>query len=312
MALAVTAMTIRIVEFAPKHVSAVAELLNDSYRNSSFEFVPFDEERVLSEIRKRDMKVHVAEENDSVLGVVGTHSHPEENTEDISWLAARNGPEEGMIRGLLADMVEKNVEVSAVTTGIFQGDPRTSFWLDRGYVLCPGWLRLSARLDGLKPIPRVGEGVVLRSLRVGEEGGFAAVVNAGFGFDRIEVCDLVVWKVENPPFDEGWVQVAEFEGKLVSVVVAKPDTDYNRYLHLRRGYLGPAATVKEYRNMHLASALTARAMNFLLEKGFDSVRLGTSEQNVSSNALLHNLGFQVDSVRKVLRKELERADIQKE
>jgi len=300
-------MTIRIVEFTSRHLPAVAELLNDSYRTAAYEFIPFDEERVLSEIRKRSMKVHVAEENDVVVGVVGTPSHPEEDTEDISWLAARSGPNEVMVRGLLIDTSEKSVKTSAVTTGIFQGDPRMGFWLDRGYVLCPGWSRLSARLDGLKPVPKVAEGVVIRSLRVVEEEEFVAVVNAGFSWERVEVGEIGVWKVENPPFDEGWVQVAEFRGRLVSVVVAKPDTDYNRYLHLKRGYLGPAATLKEFRNMHLASALTVRAMNFLFEKGFDSVRLGTSEQNVSSNALLRSLGFHVDSVRKVLRKELKKS-----
>jgi len=292
------------MEFTSKHLPAVAQLLNDIYGISSFEFIPYDEERVLSEIQKRSMKVQVAEENGLVVGVVGTHSHPEQDTEDVSWLVAQNGPDEVTVRGLLMDAVERSVKASVVTTGISQGDLRLGFWSDRGYVLRPGWLRLSARLDGLKPIPTVAEGVVLRSLRVGEEGEFVRVMNAGFEWERVEVGDLAVWKVENPPFDEEWVQVAEFKGRIASVVVAKPDTDYNKHLHLKRGYLGPAATLKEYRNMHLASALTARAMNFLWEKGYDSVRLGTSEQNVSSNALLHSLGFHVDSVRKVLRKEL--------
>jgi ribosomal protein S18 acetylase RimI-like enzyme len=77
-----------------------------------------------------------------------------------------------------------------------------------------------------------------------------------------------------------------------------------KHLHLNRGYLGPAATLPEFRNKHLASALTVRAMNFLFEKGMNSVILGTSEQNVSSIALLRGLGFQVENVRKILRKEL--------
>jgi ribosomal protein S18 acetylase RimI-like enzyme len=86
--------------------------------------------------------------------------------------------------------------------------------------------------------------------------------------------------------------------------VAKPDTVSTKYLHLNRGYLGPAATLPEFRNKHLASALTACAMNFLFQKGMDSVRLGTSEQNVSSIALLRSLGFQVENVRKILHKKL--------
>jgi ribosomal protein S18 acetylase RimI-like enzyme len=98
--------------------------------------------------------------------------------------------------------------------------------------------------------------------------------------------------------------VAEAGERIVSTVVAKPDTDYNKYTHLRMAYLGPAATLPEFRNKHLGSALTARAMNFLSEKGMTSVRLGTSEKNVSSIALLRSLSFQVDNVRKILRKKL--------
>jgi ribosomal protein S18 acetylase RimI-like enzyme len=101
------------------------------------------------------------------------------------------------------------------------------------------------------------------------------------------------------------VQVAEVEERIVSIVVAKPDTDSIRYLHLNRGYLGPAATLPEFRNKHLASALTARAMNLLFKNGMDSAILGTSEQNVFSIAMLRSLGFQVENVRrKILRKEL--------
>jgi ribosomal protein S18 acetylase RimI-like enzyme len=165
---------------------------------------------------------------------------------------------------------------------------------------------MSAKLNGLKPIPQVAEGTKLRSLRPDEEKELVAVTNTGFGWQRLEPGDLETWKSEDPPFSEDWVQVAEVDETIVSAVVAKPDTDCIKYLHLKRGYLGPAATLPEFRNKHLASALTARSMNFLFEKGMDSVRLGTSEQNVSSIALLHTLGFQVDIVRKILRKKLNR------
>jgi ribosomal protein S18 acetylase RimI-like enzyme len=166
---------------------------------------------------------------------------------------------------------------------------------------------MSATLDGLKPIPELAEGAKLRSLRPDEEEKLVTAINAGFGWQRLELGVLETWKSEDPPFSEEWVQVAEIGQRIVSAVVAKPDTDYVEYLHLKRGHLGPAATLPEFRNKHLASALTARAMNFLFEKGMDSARLGTSEQNVSSIALLRSLGFQVDIVRKILRKDLKNA-----
>ena len=166
---------------------------------------------------------------------------------------------------------------------------------------------MTAKLDGVKPIPRVGENVKLRTLRKDKEKEFVEAVNAGFGEKRLEMGDLETWKSVDAPFTEDWVQVAEVDGRIVSVVVAKPDTDSVKYLHIKRGYLGPAATLPEFRNMHLASALTVQAMNYLFEKGMDSVRLGTSETNVSSNALLRKLGFHIEDVRKTLRKKLNNA-----
>jgi ribosomal protein S18 acetylase RimI-like enzyme len=187
---------------------------------------------------------------------------------------------------------------------IDEKNPRIQAWVKRGYTLEPGFQQMTAKLERVRPILKVGENVILRRLRTDEEKEFVEAVNAGFGHKRLEMGDLETWKSVDQPFAEDWVQVAEIDRRIVSVVVAKPDTDSVKYLNLKRGYLGPAATLSEFRNMHLASALTAQAMNYLFEKGMDSVRLGTSETNVSSNALLRKLGFQIEDVRKILRKKL--------
>jgi ribosomal protein S18 acetylase RimI-like enzyme len=295
-------MIIQISEFASRHLPTVVRLLNEEYRDS-YEFVPFTEERVLSQIRRRDLKILIAEENGNMFGLVGTHLE-ERSEENISWLAAHGRPDQRIIENMLVNEIEKKAKGDTVSTTADAGSPRINDWINRGYVLHPGWLRMSAKLDGLTTIPKVNEGIELRSLGPEEEKKLIAVVNTGFEWQRLEPGVLEKWKSEDPPFSEDWVQVAEIDERIVSVVVAKPDTDYVKYLHFKRGYLGPAATLPEFRNKHLASALTARAMNFLFEKGMDSVRLGTSEQNVSSITLLRSLGFQVDVVRKVLRKKL--------
>lgn len=297
-------MTVQITEFAKKHLPAIVSLLNDECRDHD-EFIPFDEERVQSEIRNRRLRLLVAEENGKVLGLIGTHSH-ENSEEHVTWLAAGKGQNQKAIETMLVNAVEKNAKASAVLIMIDEGSPRIADWTNRGYILQPGFQRMSAKLDGPKPIPKVDEDTKLRSLTTDEEEQFVDAVNRGFGWKRLERGDLENWKVEDPPFTEEWVQVAEVKEKIVSTVVAKPDTDAMKYLNLNRGYLGPAATLPEFRNKHLASALTARAMNFLYKKGMASVILGTSEQNVSSIALLRGLGFQVENVRKILRKELEK------
>lgn len=56
---------------------------------------------------------------------------------------------------------------------------------------------------------------------------------------------------------------------------------------------GTAETLPERRGKNLASAPTVRAMSFLFEKGMESVALYTSEQNLSSMALLQKLGFKI-------------------
>jgi len=289
---------------ANKDLPIIARLLNEEYKGS-YEFIPFSEERILSEIRKRSLKVLIARENRKVLGVIGTHTHAEEQLEEhISLLATHEGHNQRTIENILVNEIEKNAKGNIVSTMVEEGSPRIDDWINRGYVLYPGFQRMSAKLDGLKPIPELAEGIRLRSLRPDEEEKLVAVTNAGFGWQRFEPGILETWKSEDPPFNEDWVQVAEIGERIVSAVVAKPDTDYMKYLHFKRGHLGPAATLPEFRNKHLASALTAKAMSFLFEKGMNSVRLGTSEQNISSITLLRNLGFQVDIVRKILRKKL--------
>jgi ribosomal protein S18 acetylase RimI-like enzyme len=297
-------MTARISEMVRKHLPVAVTLLNDEYRGS-LGFIPFDKARVLSEIRQRGLRVLVAGENGDVLGLVGTHTHTDENLEEhISWLAARKGPNQKAVENLLVDAVEKEAKGGAAMAVIAEGDPRIHDWVSRGYTLEAGFLQMSAKLEGLKPVPAVPEGITLRSLRRGEAEKLVAAMNLGFGWQRLKPGDLETWKSENPPFTEEWVQIAEMGGRVASAVVARPDTDSVRLLNLKRGHLGPAATLPEFRNKHLASALTAQAMNFLFKQGMISVRLGTSEQNLSSIALLRRLDFQVDAVRKVLRKRL--------
>lgn len=275
--------------------------MNDEYRDS-YEFIPFDEERVLSQIRRRDLKILAAIDSDRVTAFAATRLE-ERGEEDIYWLASelrnRRSTED-----LLVTDIEKQAKGETVSTSLDEGNKKISEWIDRGYRVNPGWLRMSATLDGLRQLPTFTGDIRVRSLRSDEEKQLIEVINAGFGWKRLEPGILETWKTEDPPFNEEWVQVAEVDHRIVSAVVAKPDTEYNKYLQIRRGYLGPAATLQEFRNKHLASALTAGAMNFLLEKKFNSVRLGTSEQNVSSINLLKNLGFHMSVIRKILRKNI--------
>lgn len=295
-------MTFQIVEFADRHLPDVADLLNEEFKGEQ-EFIPFNEERIRSEIHRRCLNILVAEEGGKVLGLIATHSH-ENSEEHVTWFAASKGGRQEVIENALVGEFERKVKASTVMIMIDEEDPRIPAWVRRGYTLAPGFLRMTVRLDCIRPVPKIKENVRLRRLREDEEREFVGTINAGFGHKRIEIGVLKTWKSADPPFAEDWVQIAEIDERVVSAVVARPDADAVKYLGLKRGYLGPAATLPEFRKMHLASALTVQAMNYLFEKGMDSVRLGTSETNVPSNTLLLKLGFQTVNVRKILKKSL--------
>jgi ribosomal protein S18 acetylase RimI-like enzyme len=161
---------------------------------------------------------------------------------------------------------------------------------------------MTARLECLRPLPRVPEDVTLRSLSLTEEKELVGAVNAGFGWERLKVGIIQTWKTENPPFSEEWVHVAEFKDKIVSIVASRPDTRYNESFNGERGYLGPATTLAEFRGRNIASALTMRAMNLLFEKGMTSVALYTEERNIPSAELLRKLNFEIGHHWKFMRK----------
>ncbi len=293
-------MEFRIRGFRDGDLSGLVELLNDVYRGS-YEFIPFNEGKLRLEIVERKLAVLVAEEKGAVLGCVAYGRSPWGM--EIEWLAAS----EENIRDALVEEVEKNVD-GEVFTAVAVGDPMMNFWVRHGYKAEGGLYHMVARIDGVKPLPEIPAGTVIRSLKLGEEKRLIEVVNSAYGWERMRDGSVARWKTEHPPFNEEWVHVAEIGGKIVSAVVSRPDTEYNEFFRAKRGYLGPAATLPDYRSKNLASALTRRAMNFLYEKGMDSVGLYTAEQNTPSVMLLRKLGFEVGHQWKFMRKTLHKKE----
>lgn len=200
--------------------------------------------------------------------------------------------------------IEKYVKNQKVFVSVDAESPKINEWIEKGYKAEGGLYHMIAKLDTIRPIPQVPEDIVIRSLKLEEEKQFIETVNAGFGWERLKQDTIKEWKVDFPSFNEEWIFVADHNNKLVSVVVAKPDMNYNRYFGDNRGYLGPATTLPAYRGRNLASALTQRVMNFLCEKEFSSAALYTQEQNTPSVTLLRNLGFKIGHHWRFMRKNL--------
>jgi ribosomal protein S18 acetylase RimI-like enzyme len=294
-------MLFQIRSFAEKDLPTIVRLLNETNRGA-YEFTPYDEDSLKSRIQERHFQILMAVEHGKTVGSVAYNDG--HWGEEIEWLTTAESPNRKTIENELVREAEKCVKRQAVFTAVDAGSPKISEWIERGYKPEGGLYQMIARLDCIKPLPRVPEGIILRSLKPQEEKELVEAVNAGFGWQRLEMGIIQRWKSECPPFSEEWVHVAEHNHKIVSVVASRLDVDYNRFFNGKRGYLGPAATLTEYRSKNLASTLTLRAMNFLFEKGMNSVALYTSEQNTASIALLRKLGFEVGHNWKFMRKNL--------
>ncbi|MEM3697137.1 MAG: GNAT family N-acetyltransferase [Candidatus Bathyarchaeia archaeon] len=292
-------MTIRIRSFNSKDLPILVKLLNERYAGS-YEFVPYTADALISRIEEANLTVLVAEKNSEVLG--STAYHEGHWGEEIEWLAVFKVSNQKLVKDALISEIEKQVKGETVFTAVDAESREIEEWIERGYRAEGGLYHMVARLDRLTHLPKVPEGTVLRSLKPDEEEKFVEAVNAGFGHERVAMGSIERWKKKSPPFNEDWIHVAEINNKIVSVVVSRPDIEYNKFFNGKRGYLGPAATLPEYRGRNLASALTCRAMNFLYTKGMDSVALYTSEENIQSITLLQKLGFKVGHHWKFMRK----------
>ncbi len=295
-------MAITIRSFMYKDMPTIIELINED-RKGSHEYQLLTNETFRSWLQEGRLRILIVERDGQFLGSAAYNDSFW--GEEIAWLITADDNEKKTVEALLLERIEKYVRKGMLFAVADEGSPKIEEWIQRGYKLEGGLYHMVAILRNERSLPNVPEGIVLRTLRKDEEAAFVETVNSGFQSERVKTGDLKKWKHESPPFDEEWVSVAEINGRIVSVGVAKPDTWFNEFFKGKRGYLGPAATLPEYRGRNLASALTVRAMNFLLSKGMDSVALYTSEQNAASFSLLKRIGFEVSHHWRFMRKHFE-------
>jgi ribosomal protein S18 acetylase RimI-like enzyme len=296
-------MAVKIRNFVDSDLPNLIHLLNEIYKGE-YEFVPYTEEGLRAWLQEGKLKILIAEENGKV---VGSAAYADTQWgELIRWLAVTENESstKKIIEHDLVCKVEKFVKGATVFTAVDAESPKINDWIELGYKPEGGLYQMIARLDSVKPLPPVPEGIILRSLRHDEEAKLVETVNTSFGWERLKAGIIERWKSECPPFSEEWVHVAELNGKIISVVGSRPDAEYEKFFGGKRGYLGPAATLPEHRNKNVVSALTQRAMNLLFEKGIRSTVLHTGEQNIPSVTLLRKLGFKVDHQWKFMRKTL--------
>jgi hypothetical protein len=285
-------MTVKIRTFKESDFPLIFELLKASDGDQRLVYMHYGDGDFLSWLKKRGIEILVAEDGCEIIGSAAYNDGFW--GEEIEWLTVRETANRRNVEDALIREVEKYVKRGTVFTSVNPGSPKIEEWMQKGYFPNGGLNYMVTKLAGLKPLPKIPDGVLLRSLRPEEEREFVQLVNAGFDFERVKMGDIQKWKTESPPFDERWIHVAEIDEKFVSVVVAKPDIGYNRFFNARRGYSGPATTLREHRRSNLASALTVRAMNWLFTQEMDSVCLFASQANIPSITLMQKIGFEIE------------------
>jgi len=283
----------------PKSVN----LLNDVTKGS-YEFTPLTEDELSTRIKDGKSRILIAEDYGKIVGSI-TYNDGYWG-EEIRWLLVLERANQRSVENLLVTEAEKLVRGQTVFNSVDSGSLKMAEWAERGYTPDGGLYQMAAKLDSVRKIPPVPEGIVLRSMKPSEERKVMETVNAVFGWGRLRNNFVEKGKIDSPPFDEEWVHLAEYQGRILSVVAAWPAVKYNRYFRAKRSYLGPAATIPECRSRKLATAPTIRAMNLLYEKGMDTVVLHTSEANVPSAILLRDIGFEIVHLWKFLRKKVHR------
>jgi ribosomal protein S18 acetylase RimI-like enzyme len=278
---------VAVDEMAPGNIPQVVGLLNERYRGSH-EFVEYNNDSFVSYVRTVGAKAFVLKDR----GVKGVATLVGSGWGDkIDLFAVKPGKLSGQYHKALLKAVERAASADRLYTLLEEGEPSIGEWKACGYDEDGGWLQLIAQLRGELPLPTHKCPYKLRTMMQSDLEGIVSLANSSFGFERLSMDCLDAWKKEAPEFSHDWVFVAECAGVPVSMLVSKPDTEYNSSFGGKRGYLGPAATLPDYRSKGLATALTIMAMNSLMLKGMSEVSLYTSIHNAPSIRLLKNLGF---------------------
>lgn len=282
----------------------LVSLVNEAYK-SYYEFIPYTAEKLREELKDAQAVYIATDEQGQVRGLARLHR--EWYGEEIM-LCVPPEPERHKIEELLLSAIEQEAQSDEVSTVIDPANQeQLDFFISHGYQPESSFYQLIAELDEPRPIPLLPKDYSLRSLRPDEEEAFVQLVNTAYEGERLQLGALARWKAADPAFSAEWVHVAEYAGQVVAAVVARSDREFNEHYHAKRGYLGPAATLPAHQGKGLGKALTARAMNFLRERGFEQVSLYTWEGNPTALRVTKSLGFRISHSWKILYKTLNEA-----
>jgi ribosomal protein S18 acetylase RimI-like enzyme len=289
----------RLEPYRKKVLPKVLSLLNE-VEAGSHEFIPYSEESFQAELKGASSILLATDDRDRITGFA--YLRRQWYGETVT-LHVRPGPGPREAGDMLLSALEPLTQTDELSTSVDTFDhERLAFFLERGYRFDSSLYQMIADLDHRRLPGRLPAGCAIGNLQMDEEEALIQLANTAYAEERLRPGILAQWQAEAPDFSTDWVHVARCDGQLVASVVARSDREYNEYFHGNRGYLGPAATLPGYRGKGLSRVLTARAMNFLRERGMPTVCLYTWEANHPAVRLTMKLGFRIAHEWKILSK----------
>ena len=252
---------------------------------------------------KADNFAFVAESRRILVGCIMVESPSvfDSNEAEITILAVSS--RESNLEENLIEAAEENVRVANVSIRVRSDDEMAGWLASRGYAVEPGFWHFVASLAVLPKEP-VAEHVQIRSMKKSERGEVIDAVNAAYGKRRLTQDHFSRWRRQDPQFNEDWVLVAILDEKIVGVLCLREDLQYSQVSGKRRGYMGPAATLPQYRSHGIGRALNWHGMQFLKAHGMDEASLYTEENNIPVHRLVSDLGYEHRHIWKRFKKTL--------
>lgn len=172
-----------------------------------------------------------------------------------------------------------------------------------GYRTVRHSFRMRIDLDGERPEPDWPDAFSVRSMREGEERRFYDAQMASFAdtwMFAVEPYEAWFhWMVEEPSFDRTLWFVAETDGELAGIVIARaPENEPGV------GWIRILGVVPEHRQKGLGQALLRHTFAEFANRGFNAVGLGVDAQNPTGAVRVYErAGMHVERTNLILEKQ---------
>jgi ribosomal protein S18 acetylase RimI-like enzyme len=279
--------------YKERDLNAILDLANRRNKKTH-EFVPLTKTSFKKWVEESKALVLIAEDKPLAGFAVAEKGWPAESDEiQISMLCVEAVGKAASVERALLDSCQKHSKANGILTTLPIGDRKIKQQEKWGFQLDGGILQLTRSLRKMPLQPPIMKGAKIRGLRKGEEEEFVSLLNTSYARPRLTMKDFEGWQRDDPLFNYEWVQVVEFEGRLIGAGVARRDLEYNEYYQAERGYLGPSGTLPEFRGRGLNRTVNWHAMNEAKNFGMTSASLYTHEENFPVLKLTHELGYTI-------------------